>query len=41
MASFIKESIQLGLASTFIGLVHFHHGGDHDTQARMELEMEL
>ena len=38
----IKESIELGLAHRFIGLVHYHHGRKHGgTQADMVLEKEL
>jgi hypothetical protein len=29
MATLIKENMQLGLAYSFRGLVHCHHGGEH------------
>ena len=37
-ATLIKESISLGLAYSFRGLVHYHHGS---MQADMVLEKEL
>ena len=41
-ATLIKENIELGLAYSFRGLVHYHHGGKHGCmQADMVLEKEL
>ena len=41
-ATLIKENISLGLAYSFRGSVHYHHGGKHDSmQADMVLEKEL
>jgi hypothetical protein len=38
-ATFIKETISLGLSYSFGGLVHYHHGGKHgSTQVGMVLE---
>jgi hypothetical protein len=38
-ATLIKENIELGLAYSFGGLVHYHHGGKHGSmQADMVLE---
>ena len=38
-ATYRKASIYLGLACGFIGLVHHHHGGEHDNmQAGLVLE---
>ena len=38
-ATLIKENILLGLAYSFRGLVHYHHGGEHGSvQAEIELE---
>jgi hypothetical protein len=40
--SFIKERISLGLAYSFRGLVHYHHGRKHGSmQVDMVLEKEL
>ena len=42
MATLIKESISLGLAYSFRGLVHYHHGKKYGgMQADMVLEKEL
>jgi hypothetical protein len=42
MATLTKENIELGLAYSFRGLVHYHHGGKHGfVQADMVLEKEL
>ena len=42
MATLIKESICLGQAHSFRGLVHYHHGKKHGVmQADMVLEKEL
>ena len=41
VATLIKDNIELELAYSFRGLVHYHHGGKHgNTQANMGLEME-
>ena len=41
-ATLIKENISLGLAYSFRGLVHYHHGRKHGSvQADMVLEKEL
>ena len=37
MATIIKESISLGLACSFRGLVHYHHGGNHHSMLEKEL----
>ena len=38
-ATLIKENISLGLAYSFRGLVHYHHGEKHDSsEADMVLE---
>jgi hypothetical protein len=38
-ATLIKENISLGLAYSFRGSVHYHHGGKHDSmQADTVLE---
>jgi hypothetical protein len=40
--NFYKENIYLGLAYSFRGLVHYHHGRKHGTvQADMVLEKQL
>jgi hypothetical protein len=40
IATLIKGNISLGLAYSFRGLVHYHHGGEHGgTQADMRLEL--
>ena len=42
MATLIKDNIELGLAYSFRGLVHYHHGRKHGgMQADMVLEEEL
>jgi hypothetical protein len=42
VATHIKENIELGLAYSFRGLVHYHHGGKHGSiQAVMVQEKEL
>jgi hypothetical protein len=39
METLIKENISLGLAYSFRGLLHYHHGGEHGrVQAGTELE---
>ena len=39
MATLTKENIELGLAYSFRGLVHYHHGGKHGSiQAGLVLE---
>ena len=41
-ATLIKENISLGLAYSFRGSVHYHHGRKHGSmQADMVLEKEL
>ena len=41
-ATLIKENISLGLAYSFRGLVHYHHGGKRGRiQADMVLENKL
>jgi hypothetical protein len=41
-ATFIKDSVSLGLTYSFRGSVHHHHGGKHGSvQADMVLEKEL
>jgi hypothetical protein len=41
-ATLIKDNIKLGLAYSFRGFVHYHHGGKHDSiQADMRLEKKL
>ena len=41
-ATLIKENISLGLACSFRGSVHYHHGGKRGSgQADMVLEKEL
>ena len=34
VATLIKESIQLGLAQSFRGFIHYHHGWKHGTKNR-------
>jgi hypothetical protein len=42
MATLIKDNIELGLAYSFRGLVHYHHCRKHGgMQADMVLEEEL
>jgi len=42
MTTLIKENISLGLAYSFRGSVHYHHGRKHGSvQADMVLEKEL
>ena len=42
MANLIKENIYMGLACSFRGLVHYHHGRKHGRiQTDMVLEKEL
>jgi hypothetical protein len=40
-ATLIKENISLGLAYSFRGLVHCHHGGSMQHASRHGLEKEL
>ena len=41
-ASLIKENIELGLAYSFRGVVHYHQGGKHGSmQVDMVLEKKL
>jgi hypothetical protein len=41
-AALVKENIELGLAYSFRGLVHYPHGGKHGSiQADMVMEKEL
>jgi hypothetical protein len=41
-ATLIKKNISLGLACSFRGLVHYHHGGKHGSmKTDMVLEKKL